>query len=94
MVSNWTGFSPYEQLDMHNPDVLANLMNSMIRVENGSQPFSYEQVMEAVMDSIMDDRWKGLRNPDRVMEQRDMIAMREEQKKGATPASSPIDKYG
>ncbi len=81
MVSNWTGFSPYEQLDMHNPDVLANLMNSMIRVENGAQPFSYEQVMEAVMDSIMDDRWKGLRNPDRVMEQRDMIAMREEQKK-------------
>ncbi|MEY0015230.1 hypothetical protein AB7W42_10250 [Providencia rettgeri] len=81
MVSNWTGFSPYEQLDMHNPDVLAKLMNSMIRVENGAQPFSYEQVMEAVMDSIMDDRWKGLRNPDRVMEQRDMIAMREEQKK-------------
>lgn len=81
MVSNWTGFSPYEQLDMHNPDVLAKLMNSMIRVENGAQPFSYEQVMEAIMDSIMDDRWKGLRNPDRVMEQRDMIAMREEQKK-------------
>ncbi|WP_275076887.1 phage tail tape measure protein [Providencia rettgeri] len=81
MVSNWTGFGPYEQLDMHNPDVLAKLMNSMIRVENGAQPFSYEQVMEAIMDSIMDDRWKGLRNPDRVMEQRDMIAMREEQKK-------------
>lgn len=80
MVSNWTGFSPYEQLDMHNPDVLAKLMNSMIRVENGAQPFSYEQVMEAIMDSIMDDRWKGLRNSTKVMEQRDMIAFREEQK--------------
>jgi hypothetical protein len=80
MVSNWTGFSPYEQLDMHNPDVLAKLMNSMIRVENGAQPFSYEQVMEAIMDSIMDDRWKGLRDPNKVMEQRDMIALREEQK--------------
>lgn len=80
MVSNWTGFSPYEQLDMHNPDVLAKLMNSMIRVENGAQPFSYEQVMEAIMDSIMDDRWKGLRDPTKVMEQRDMIALREEQK--------------
>ncbi|MEY0594864.1 hypothetical protein AB7309_15585 [Providencia manganoxydans] len=81
MVSNWTGFSPYEQLDMHNPDVLAKLMNSMIRVENGAQPFSYEQVMEAIMDSIMDDRWKGLRDQTKVMEQRDMIALREEQKK-------------
>ncbi|MBO1916078.1 hypothetical protein J4727_07345 [Providencia rettgeri] len=57
-----------------------------------SQPFR-RAGHEAVMDSIMDDRWKGLRNPDRVMEQRDMIAMRD-RKSGATPASSPIDKYG
>ncbi|MEY0338563.1 hypothetical protein AB7V82_18485, partial [Providencia stuartii] len=70
-----------EYLDMHDPEVLAKLMNAMIKVENGAQPFSYDQIMEGVMDSIMDDRWKGLRNPDRVMEQRDMIAMREEQKK-------------
>ncbi|MGO2306671.1 MAG: phage tail tape measure protein [Providencia sp.] len=80
-VSKQTGYGPYEQLNMHEPEVLAKLMNAMINVENSAQPFSYDQVMEGIMDSIMDDRWKGLRNPDRVMEQRDMIALREEQQK-------------
>ncbi|MEY0336599.1 hypothetical protein AB7V82_08250, partial [Providencia stuartii] len=70
-----------EYLDMHDPEVLAKLMNAMIKVENGAQPFSYDQIMEGVMDSIMDDRWKGLRDPTKVMEQRDMISLREEQKK-------------
>ncbi|WP_272582664.1 hypothetical protein [Providencia sp. PROV261] len=81
MVSNWTGYGAYEYLDMHDPEVLAKLMNAMIKVENGAQPFSYDQIMEGVMDSIMDDRWKGLRDPTKVMEQRDMISLREEQKK-------------
>ncbi|EOF5041609.1 phage tail tape measure protein [Providencia rettgeri] len=81
MVSKQTGYGAYESLDMHDPEVLAKLMNAMIKVENGAQPFSYDQVMEGVMDSIMDDRWKGLRNPTRVMEQRDKIALHEEQKK-------------
>ncbi|MBI6191840.1 phage tail tape measure protein [Providencia rettgeri] len=81
MVSKQTGYGAYESLDMHDPEVLAKLMNAMIKVENGAQPFSYDQVMEGIMDSIMDDRWKGLRNPDRVMEQRDQMALREEQQK-------------
>lgn len=80
MVSKQTGYGAYESLDMHDPEVLAKLMNAMIKVENGAQPFSYDQVMEGVMDSIMDDRWKGLRNPTLVMEQRDKIALHEEQK--------------
>lgn len=81
MVSKQTGYGAYESLDMHDPEVLVKLMNAMIKVENGAQPFSYDQVMEGIMDSIMDDRWKGLRNPDRVMEQRDQMALREEQQK-------------
>ncbi|MBS0861367.1 phage tail tape measure protein [Providencia rettgeri] len=81
MVSKQTGYGAYESLDMHDPEVLAKLMNAMIKVENGAQPFSYDQIMEGIMDSIMDDRWKGLRNPTKVMEQRDMIALREEKNK-------------
>ena len=80
-ISKMTGYGRYEQLDMWDPDVMAKLMPAMIQVENGKQPFSYEQIMEGIMDSIMDDKWKGKRNQDRLMEQRDMIALREEQKK-------------
>ncbi|MBQ0533472.1 hypothetical protein [Providencia huaxiensis] len=80
-VSKMTGYGRYDQLDMHDPDVMAKLMPAMIQVENGKQPFSYDEIMEGIMESIMDDRWKGKRNSDRVMEQRDMIALREEHKR-------------
>lgn len=79
-MSKGTGFGPYEKLDMWDPDVLAKIIPHMIKVENIEQPYSYEQIMEGITDSIMDDRWKGKRNPTKVMEQRDMMAMREEQK--------------
>lgn len=91
LVSGWTGYGSHESLDMHNPDVLSNLMSAMIKVENMRQPFSHDQVMEGVMDSIMDDRWKGLRNPDKVREQRDMIAMRQEQQR--QESSSPVHDF-
>ncbi len=91
LVSGWTGYGSHESLDMHNPDVLSNLMSAMIKVENMRQPFSHDQVMEGVMDSIMDDRWKGLRNPDKVREQRDMIAMRQEQQR--QESSSPAHDF-
>ncbi|MDH0355705.1 hypothetical protein [Morganella sp. GD04133] len=88
MVSDQTGFGPYENLNMHDPQVLAKLMNAMIKVENGAQPFSYEQVMEGVMDSITDDRWKGRRNPDRVREQRDTLAMQQDQQQQDTASAA------
>ncbi|MBW5406401.1 hypothetical protein ACISK3_07875 [Morganella morganii] len=75
-VSKQTGYDPYESLDMHNPDVLAKLMNAMIRVENGAQPFSYQDVWSGIDDSINDDRWIGLRNRESVREQRAQWAMR------------------
>lgn len=88
MVSDQTGFGPYENLNMHDPQVLAKLMNAMIKVENGAQPFSYEQVMEGVMDSITDDRWKGRRNPDRVREQRDTLAIQQDQQQQDTASAA------
>lgn len=89
-VSKGTGFGPYEKLDMWDPDVLAKIIPHMIKVENIEQPYSYEQIMEGIMDSITDDRWKGLRNPDRLMEQRDMIALREEQQKSDSKSQDVV----
>lgn len=75
-VSKQTGYDPYENLDMHNPDVLAKLMNAMISVENGAQPFSYQEVWNGIDDSINDDRWIGRRNRENVREQREQWALR------------------
>lgn len=75
-VSKQTGYDPYENLDMHNPDILAKLMNAMISVENGAQPFSYQEVWNGIDDSINDDRWIGRRNRENVREQREQWALR------------------
>lgn len=49
--------------------------------------------MEAIMDSIMDDRRKGLRDQTKVMEQRGMIALREKQKKSEQRAQETLSIY-
>lgn len=87
-VSKGTGFGPHEPLNMHDPNVLAKVIPHMIKVENIEQPYSYQEVMDGIMDSIMDDRWKGLRNPDRVREQRDMIAMQQAQQQETTSVAT------
>ncbi|MBT0520653.1 hypothetical protein [Morganella morganii] len=87
-VSKGTGFGPHEPLNMHDPNVLAKVIPHMIKVENIEQPYSYQEVMDGIMDSIMDDRWKGLRNPDRVREQRDMIAMQQTQQQETASAAT------
>lgn len=93
-VSKGTGFGPHEPLNMHDPNVLAKVIPHMIKVENIEQPYNYQEVMDGIMDSIMDDRWKGLRNPDRVREQRDMIAMQQTQQQETASAATDfkIDK--
>ncbi|HHG9211760.1 putative transmembrane protein [Klebsiella pneumoniae] len=93
-VSKGTGFGPHEPLNMHDPNVLAKVIPHMIKVENIEQPYSYQEVMDGIMDSIMDDRWKGLRNPDKVREQRDMIAMQQTQQQETASAATDfkIDK--
>ncbi|MET4877188.1 hypothetical protein L9G70_06905 [Morganella morganii] len=87
-VSKGTGFGPHEPLNMHDPNVLAKVIPHMIKVENIEQPYSYQEVMDGIMDSIMDDRWKGLRNPDRIREQRDMIAMQQTQQQETASAAT------
>jgi hypothetical protein len=45
-------------------------MASMIQHEQGSQPYSEDQLSNAIQSAIMDDRWSGLRSPERLTQQR------------------------
>ena len=42
----------------------------MIQHENGAQPFTEEQLANAIQTAITDDRWSGKRNPDALTQQR------------------------
>jgi hypothetical protein len=37
-------------------------MTAMITHENGTQPFSRDQIGTGINDAIFDDRWRGLRD--------------------------------
>uniref|UniRef100_UPI00301D6E21 hypothetical protein n=1 Tax=Morganella morganii TaxID=582 RepID=UPI00301D6E21 len=91
-VSKGTGFGPYEPLDMHDPNVLAKVIPHMIKVENIEQPYSHQEIMNGIMDSITDDRWKGLRNPSRVREQRDALMMQQETQQATSVPDFKIDR--
>lgn len=63
-VTSRTGFGSGQRLDLHNPEVLKKLMASMIRHEQGSQPYTEEQLKNAIRTAITDDRWSGKRSPE------------------------------
>ncbi|WP_145483018.1 hypothetical protein [Yersinia aldovae] len=69
-VSGATGANPYERLNLHSPEVLKKLVTSIIGHENGYQPYSSEDIDSGINASINDDRWKGLRNPNILLSQR------------------------
>ncbi|QLO78682.1 hypothetical protein HV306_16955 [Klebsiella grimontii] len=69
-VSARTGYDSRQRLDLHNPEVLKNLMAAMIQHEQGSQPYTEEQLKNAIQSAIMDDRWSGLRSRDNLTQQR------------------------
>ncbi len=69
-VSARTGYSARQRLDLHSPEVLKTLMAAMIQHEQGSQPYTEEQLKNAIRSAIMDDRWSGLRSPERLTQQR------------------------
>lgn len=69
-VSRMTGLNPYDRLDLHSPDVLQKLIPAIIKHENGTQPFSSEEINLAIDDSVNDRRWQGLRDRNRLLEQR------------------------
>lgn len=72
-VSKTTGFTADERLNLHDPEVLKPLMAAMVKHENGTQPFSEEKLSNAIQTAIMDDRWKGLRRPEVLAQQRNNI---------------------
>ncbi|WP_223648198.1 hypothetical protein [Escherichia coli] len=55
---------------MHDPETLKSIMAAMIQHENGAQPFTEEQLANAIQTAITDDRWSGKRNPDALTQQR------------------------
>ncbi|HGX3348504.1 TPA: hypothetical protein ACNH8U_001101 [Klebsiella pneumoniae] len=69
-VSSRTGYDSRQRLDLHNPEVLKTLMAAMIQREQGSQPYTEEQLKKAIQSAIMDDQWSGMRNPERLTQQR------------------------
>ncbi|KLU15134.1 MULTISPECIES: hypothetical protein [Xenorhabdus] len=65
------GISPNEKMDLHNPAMIEKLIDSIIKMENlGQQPYSKEQIKNAITVSINESRWAGLRNPQTLREQR------------------------
>ncbi len=69
-VTSRTRYGAEQRLDLHNPEVLKTLMASMIQHEQGSQPYTEEQLKKAIQSAIMDDQWSGQRNPERLTQQR------------------------
>lgn len=69
-VSRATGYQAQERVNLHDPTVLRNLMSAMIRHENGTQPFSRDQLDAGVSSAIFDDRWSGLRDSNILAQQR------------------------
>lgn len=72
-VTSRTGFGAGQRLDLHNPEVLKTLMAAMIRHEQGSQPYTEEQLKNAIRMAITDDRWSGKRSPELLSQQRNNI---------------------
>ncbi|MGJ3351583.1 hypothetical protein AAZR23_19135 [Morganella sp. Je.2.23] len=80
------GVTPNTPLDMYNPEILAQMMNGIIKKESGYQPYSYDEMMGSIDDAVNSSRWAGKRNPQRLLEQREQWTMRHNQDESkATP---------
>ncbi|CAI1698875.1 Uncharacterised protein [Serratia fonticola] len=69
-VSKNTGFNPSDRLNLQSPEVLEKLIPAIIKHENGTQPFSRDDILQGINDSVTDDRWSGLRDRHNLLEQR------------------------
>lgn len=78
-VSKQTGYKPNQPINLHDPDVLKKVMDAMIVVENIEHPYSDEQIKAGINDAIHDDRWKGLRKPHILQEQRQQYGNNEQE---------------
>lgn len=84
-----TGFDPREHINLHDPATLRRVMSAIISHENGAQPYTDNEINQAIHTSINDDRWKGLRDPQTLQAQRQADA----QTSGGT-LSSPVSSAG
>lgn len=89
-VAKKTGLSPTEPLDLHSPEVLARIMPAIINHENGTQPFTYQQIEQSIQDSIVEPRWSGLRNTQQLLMQRQKYAHEQPPQVNTLPQSSSI----
>lgn len=69
-VSRQTGYNPTERINLHEPETLQRLMAAMIQKENGTQPFSRDQIAGGINESIFNDQWSGLRDANILSQQR------------------------
>lgn len=69
-VAKQTGFDPRARIDLNSPETLNKLMAAMIQHENGSQPFSKEEIDGAIYDAVFDPRWSGKRDQHLLLNQR------------------------
>lgn len=73
------GVTPNTPLDMYNPEILAQMMNGIIKKESGYQPYSYDEMMGSIDDAVNSSRWAGKRNPQRLLDQREQWSARHNQ---------------
>ncbi len=69
-VSKQTGFGSRDRLNLHSPEVLEKLIPAIIKHENGTQPFSRDDILQGINESVTDDRWRGLRDRNNLLDQR------------------------
>lgn len=69
-VSRDSGYKPGENIDLHSQNVLERLLPAMIKHEQGTQPFSRNEIDAGINDAIFDPRWSGKRNPEYLQAQR------------------------
>ncbi|UAN52920.1 hypothetical protein KGP26_07620 [Serratia sp. JSRIV002] len=69
-VAKQTGFGPGDRLNLHSPEVLEKIIPAIIKHENGTQPFSRDDILQGINESVTDDRWRGLRDRNNLLDQR------------------------
>ncbi|EMQ4855821.1 hypothetical protein AAIB78_000655 [Morganella morganii] len=86
-MSGYMGVDANTPVNLYDPKVLAQFMNGIIKKESGYQPYSYDEMMGSIDDAVNSSRWAGKRNPQRLLDQREQWAMRNNQDE---PQPSPV----
>lgn len=74
LLSKHMNVNPDTPLDLYDQNVLAQMMNGIIRQESDAQPYTYQEMMASIDDAVNSPRWAGLRHPDKLEAQRERWA--------------------